>query len=189
MDRIVPGRIRDPEEVKALAEKNGYEDPLTDVGEVFGIWVIEGPEGLEDRLPFKKAGVPVIVVPDVTPYKKRKVRILNGAHTSFVPAAFQLGYDIVLDAMNDPLVASFMHDTLHEEVIPTLTLPKEDLLSFADAVTQRFRNPFIKHALLSICLNSVSKWRARVLPSLTGFLKNVGFLPPCITFSFAASDV
>ena len=83
VDRIVPGRIRDQKEVEALAAANGYEDPLTDVGEVFGIWVIEGPDGLEDRLPFKKAGVPVIVVPDVTPYKKRKVRILNGAHTGF----------------------------------------------------------------------------------------------------------
>ena len=88
--------------------------------------------------------------------------------------------------MNDPLVASFMHDTLHEEVIPTLTLPKEDLLSFADAVTQRFRNPFIKHALLSICLNSVSKWRARCMPSLLIYQQQTGKLPARLTFSLAA---
>ena len=97
-----------------------------------------------------------------------------------------MGYDIVLDAMNDPLVAGFMHETLHQEVIPTLTLPKEDLLSFADAVTQRFRNPFIKHALLSICLNSVSKWRARCMPSLTVYQEKEGKLPERLTFSLAA---
>ena len=101
VDRIVPGRIRDPEEVKALAAANGYDDPLTDVGEVFGFWAIEGPAWLEDKLPFKKAGVPVTVVPDVTPYKKRKVRILNGAHTGFVLGAYLAGFDIVRDCMHD----------------------------------------------------------------------------------------
>ena len=114
VDRIVPGRIRDAEEVKALAEKNGYDDPLTDVGEIFGIWVIEGPDGLEDRLPFKKAGVPVIVVPDVTPYKKRKVRILNGAHTGFVLGAYLAGFDIVRDCMHDDTVRGFMNKMLYD---------------------------------------------------------------------------
>ena len=88
--------------------------------------------------------------------------------------------------MNDPMIAAFMHDTLHEEVIPTLTLPREDLLSFADAVTQRFRNPFIKHALLSICLNSVSKWRARCMPSLLIYAQKNGKLPERLTFSLAS---
>ena len=134
VDRIVPGRIRDPKEVEALAAANGYEDPLTDVGEVFGIWVIEGPEGLEDRLPFKKAGVPVIVVPDVTPYKKRKVRILNGAHTGFVLGAYLAGYDIVRDCMHDETVLGYMNKMLYDEVIPTLPLDKQDLEDFARAV-------------------------------------------------------
>ena len=83
VDRIVPGRIRDPQELAALEEANGYHDTVLDVGEVFGVWVIEGPAELEDKLPFKKAGVNVMVVPDVTPYKKRKVRILNGAPVSY----------------------------------------------------------------------------------------------------------
>ncbi len=186
VDRIVPGRIRDPEEVKALAEKNGYDDPLTDVGEVFGIWVIEGPDGLEDRLPFKKAGVPVIVVPDVTPYKKRKVRILNGAHTGFVLGAYLAGFDIVRDCMHDDTVRDFMNKMLYEEVIPTLPLDKKDLEDFARAVQDRFNNPFVNHELMSISLNSTSKWRARNMPTFLDYVQEKGALPACLTTSFAA---
>ena len=184
VDRIVTGYPRD--DAEQLWETLGYEDQLLDTAEPFGLWVIESPKDLSDELPLPACGLPVIFTDNQKPYKQRKVRILNGAHTSFVPAAFQMGYDIVLDAMNDPLVASFMHETLHQEVIPTLTLPKEDLLSFADAVTQRFRNPFIKHALLSICLNSVSKWRARCMPSLQIYQQQTGKLPERLTFSLAA---
>ena len=186
VDRIVPGRIRDPEEVKALAEKNGYDDPLTDVGEVFGIWVIEGPDGLEDRLPFKKAGVPVMVVPDVTPYKKRKVRILNGAHTGFVLGAYLAGFDIVRECMQDDTVREFMNRMLYTEVIPTLPLDKKDLEDFAKAVQDRFNNPFVNHELMSISLNSTSKWRARNMPSFLEYIEKEGKLPPCLTASLAA---
>ncbi len=186
VDRIVPGRIRDPEEVKRLAEQNGYDDPLTDVGEVFGIWVIEGPDGLEDRLPFKKAGVPVIVVPDVTPYKKRKVRILNGAHTGFVLGAYLAGFDIVRDCMHDDTVREYMNKMLYEEVIPTLPLDKKDLEDFARAVQDRFNNPFVNHELMSISLNSTSKWRARNMPTFLDYVQEKGELPKCLTTSFAA---
>ena len=88
--------------------------------------------------------------------------------------------------MNDPMIATFMQKTLYDEVIPTLTLPKEDLMAFAEAVTGRFRNPYIKHALLSICLNSVSKWRARCMPSLLGYVEQTGKLPEHLTFSLAS---
>ncbi len=184
VDRIVTGYPR--EDAEQLWQALGYEDQLLDTAEPFGLWVIESPKDLSAELPLPACGLPVVFTDNQKPYKQRKVRILNGAHTSFVPAAFQMGYDIVLDAMNDPLIASFMHGTLHEEVIPTLTLPKEDLLSFADAVTQRFRNPFIRHALLSICLNSVSKWRARCMPSLLIYRQQEGRLPARLTFSLAA---
>ena len=186
VDRIVPGRIRDPKEVEALAAANGYEDPLTDVGEVFGIWVIEGPDGLEDRLPFKKAGVPVIVVPDVTPYKKRKVRILNGAHTGFVLGAYLAGYDIVRDCMHDETILGYMNKMLYDEVIPTLPLDKKDLEEFATAVQDRFNNPFVNHELMSISLNSTSKWRARNMPTFLDYVKEKEELPACLTTSFAA---
>lgn len=186
VDRIVPGRIRDAAEVARLEEEHGYADPLLDVGEVFGVWNIEGPAWLEEQLPFKKAGVNCIVVPDVTPYKKRKVRILNGAHTGFVLGAYLAGFDIVRDCMEDETVCGFMNKMLHEEIIPTLPLDKKDLTDFASAVQDRFNNPFINHELMSISLNSTSKWRARNMPSFLEYVDIKGELPKCLTTSFAA---
>lgn len=186
VDRIVPGRIRDAQEVARLDAENGYTDPLTDVGEVFGVWNIEGPAWLEEKLPFHKAGVNCIVVPDVTPYKKRKVRILNGAHTGFVLGAYLGGYDIVRDCMHDEAVLGYMNKMLFDEILPILPLPKEDVESFAAAVQDRFNNPFINHELLSISLNSTSKWRARNMPSFLEYIEKYGHLPTCLSMSFAA---
>ena len=186
VDRIVPGRIRDAAEVARLDEENGYTDPLTDVGEVFGVWNIEGPRWLAEKLPFQKAGVNCIVVPDVTPYKKRKVRILNGAHTGFVLGAYLAGYDIVRDCMHDDTVLGYMNKMLFDEILPILPLPKEDVESFAAAVQDRFNNPFINHELMSISLNSTSKWRARNMPSFLEYIEKYGKLPQCLTMSFAA---
>ena len=185
VDRIVPGRIRDPKEVARLEEENDYADPLTDVGEVFGVWNIEGPAWLEEKLPFKKAGVNCIVVPDVTPYKKRKVRILNGAHTGFVLGAYLAGFDIVRECMENDTVRGFMNQMLYQEIIPTLPLDKKDLESFASAVQDRFNNPFVNHELMSISLNSTSKWRARNMPSLLDYVKLTGTLPTCLATSLA----
>ena len=186
VDRIVPGRIRDMEEVARLDAANGYTDPLTVVGEVFGVWNIEGPAWLEEKLPYKRAGVNCIVVPDVTPYKKRKVRILNGAHTGFVLGAYLGGFDIVRDCMEDDNVRGFMNKMLYEEVVPILPLAKEDAEGFAAAVQDRFNNPFVNHELMSISLNSTSKWRARCMPSFLEYIEKFGKLPECLTMSFAA---
>ena len=184
VDRIVTGYPR--AEAAAINEANGYEDNLIDTGEVFGFWVIEGPHWLEDELPFKKAGLPVSVVADHTPYKKRKVRILNGAHTSMVLAAYLAGQDIVRNCMQDEVIKGFMDKTVYDEIIPTLTLPKDELESFAHAVGERFNNPFIDHALMAISLNSTSKWKARCLPSFKGYVEKFGKLPVNLTMSMAA---
>ncbi|MBE5829589.1 MAG: tagaturonate reductase [Butyrivibrio sp.] len=188
VDRIVPGRIRDPKEVEKLEAENGYHDELIDVGEIFGVWIIEGPEGLEDRLPFKKAGVNVHVVPDVMPYKHRKVRILNGAHTGFVLGAYLSGQDIVRDCMQNATISGFMNKMLSDEVIPTLVdhLDENDLNEFAAAVKDRFNNPFVNHELMSISLNSTSKWKARNMPSFLQYIDKNGKLPVCLTMSLAA---
>ena len=186
VDRIVTGAIRDEKEREAAWEKLGYRDDLLVTGEPFALWVIESPRDLSDELPFPRCGLPVLYTDNQKPYKQRKVRILNGAHTSFVPAAFQCGYDIVLEAIRDPLIKTFMQKTLYDEVIPTLSLPKDDLMSFAEAVTGRFENPFIRHRLLDICLNCVSKWRARCMPSLLGYVDAFGTLPERLTFSLAS---
>lgn len=186
VDRIVPGRIRDTEELARLEAENGYHDELLDVGEVFGVWDIEGPQWLEDKLPFKAAGLNCPVVPDVTPYKKRKVRILNGAHTGFVLGAYLAGFDIVRDCMQDETVLGFMNKMLYEEIVPILPLDQEDCKQFAAAVQDRFNNPFVNHELMSISLNSTSKWRARNMPSLLEYVEKNGKLPPCLAMSFAA---
>ncbi len=188
VDRIVPGRIRDPKEVAELEVKHGYVDPLLDVGEVFGVWVIEGDEKLNDVLPFRAAGIEdkVFVTPDMTPYKKRKVRILNGAHTGFVLGAYLGGYDIVRDCMHDENVLGFMNKMLLDEIVPILPLDQEDCRNFAAAVQDRFNNPFVNHELMSISLNSTSKWRARNMPSFLEYIEKTGKLPTCLTMSFAA---
>lgn len=188
VDRIVPGRIRDPQEVAELEQKHGYADTLLDVGEVFGVWVIEGDETLNDRLPFRKAGLEsqVFVVPDMTPYKKRKVRILNGAHTGFVLGAYLGGFDIVRDCMHNETILGYMNKMLLEEVVPILPLDQEDCRNFASAVQDRFNNPFVNHELMSISLNSTSKWRARNMPSFLEYIEKNSKLPTCLTMSFAA---
>ena len=188
VDRIVPGRIRDEKEIQKLEAENGYHDELIDVGEIFGVWIIEGPKELEDRLPFKKAGVNVHVVPDVMPYKHRKVRILNGAHTGFVLGAYLAGQNIVRDCMQNETIAGFMNKMLGDEVIPTLVdhLDKDDLEEFASAVKDRFNNPFVNHELMSISLNSTSKWKARNMPSFLQYIEKNGKLPVCLTMSLAA---
>ncbi len=184
------GIVFDPackaEDASALCRELGYQDDLPDTGEVFASWIIEGPQSIKAELPFEKAGLPIRVVDDHVPYKQRKVRILNGAHTGFVPAAHLAGFKIVRDCMEEPVVRGFMNRLLYDEVIPTLSLDRKDLEDFAASVADRFNNPYIDHALLSIALNSTSKWKARVIPSLLDSVANTGKLPPCITFSFAA---
>ena len=184
VDRIVTGSPK--ADAPRLWEELGYEDQLIDTGEVFAAWVIEGPQSIRNELPFEQAGLPIQVVDDVTPYKQRKVRILNGAHTSMVLGAYLGGKNIVRDCMQDEAIRSFLEKTMFEEIIPTLDLPKEELSSFAASVIDRFDNPYIDHQLLDIALNSASKWKARVMPSLTEYVKRTGNLPKRLTFSLAA---
>lgn len=183
VDRIVTGYPRN--EAAAICEELGYEDNIIDTGEVFGFWVIEGPKSLKKELPFAEANLPVLITDDHKPYKQRKVRILNGAHTTMVLGAYLAGQDIVRNCMEDDVIRGFMNKTIYEEIIPTLTLPEQELMDFAKAVTDRFNNPFIDHSLLAISLNSTSKWKARVLPSLKGYIEKYGKLPKCITASLA----
>ena len=184
VDRIVTGYPK--EEAKDLCQQFGYQDDLLVTAEPFGLWVIESEKDISGELPLDKAGLPVIFTDNQKPYKQRKVRILNGAHTSFVLASYLAGNEYVLESMQDETIRKFMTSTIFDEVIPTLTLPKDELNDFANSVIERFENPFIKHALLSISLNSVSKWRARCLPSLSEYVKLYQELPKHLVFSIAA---
>jgi tagaturonate reductase len=184
VDRIVTGHPRD--ESAALCEALGYEDALMVAGETFHSWVIQAPPSLRQELPLTEAGLNVTWTDDVTPYRARKVRILNGAHTMTALAAYLAGKETVLDCMEDDVIRDFLQRGINEEVLPTLTLPPAELAAFAAAVSERFRNPFIKHHLLSIALNSVSKYRARILGTVVDYTRLRGALPPRLTFALAA---
>ena len=184
VDRIVTGFPRD--EVQALWQQSGYIDDLFNTSEAFHLWVIEGPAALAGELPLQITGFNVIFADDMTPYRDRKVRILNGAHTTTVLAAYLAGEDLVGECMNDLVISGFMKRAIYDEVIPTLTLPKDELEAFAAVVFERFSNPFIKHALLSISLNSVSKYKARVLPSVEQYIAIKGKVPARLAFALAA---
>ncbi|MFD2161322.1 tagaturonate reductase [Paradesertivirga mongoliensis] len=185
VDRIVPGYPR--ERIAEITEELGYEDKQVVEGEHFHLWVIEAPESLQQELPFPSIGLDVKYVTDMTPYRTRKVRILNGAHTTLVPVAYLYGLDTVRESVEHPVVGKFIKDAIFEEIIPTLDLSKEELEQFANDVIDRFRNPYIKHLLMSISLNSWSKFETRVLPSLLEYKNRHGAVPQKLSFALAAT--
>ncbi|WP_260766670.1 tagaturonate reductase [Klebsiella aerogenes] len=184
VDRIVTGYPRD--EAEQIETQLGYNDAFLDTAEHFYLFVIQGPKSLAAELRLDKFPLNVLIVDDIKPYKERKVAILNGAHTALVPVAWQAGLDTVGEAMNDAEVCSFVEKAIYQEIIPVLDLPRDELESFASAVTGRFRNPYIKHQLLSIALNGMTKFRTRILPQLLAGQKQSGKLPPRLTFALAA---
>lgn len=164
----------------------GYEDNMVNTSEFFHLWVIETDFDIDSELPFSKAGLNVIVTPDkLEMYRTRKVRILNGAHTSLVPYALLSGLDTVKSCIDDATMNEHIRKCVFDEIIPTLDLPKEELLSYANSVLERFGNPYIKHYLSSIALNSVSKFKVRVLPSILEYIKRYNKMPETLLFSFA----
>lgn len=183
VDRIVPGYPR--AEADQLRGELGYDDKLIVAAEYFHLWVIEGPKHLADELPFTKAGLNVVWTDDLAPYRTRKVRFLNGAHTSSVLAAFLAGLDTVRDMVEDPVFGAFVRRAVFDEIMPTVALPEPEKRAYAESVLERFRNPFVRHELISIALNSVSKWKVRVLPSLLDYQAAQGALPTALTFSLA----
>ncbi len=163
-----------------------YEDKLINTSEYFHLWVIETEHDLEADLPFSKAGLNVIVTKDALErYRTRKVRLLNGAHTSMVAHALLSGLETVKDCMDDDAMCTFINACLFEEIIPTLDLPKEELVAYANDVLTRFANPYIKHYLASISLNSISKFKVRVLPSILEYKKRFGIYPKHLIYGFA----
>ena len=184
VDRIVTGFPR--ETIQEYWYELGYEDHLLAACEPFALWVIESPKDISDKFPLDKAGLPVVFTRDQRPYRERKVRLLNGAHTATVLGAYLMGMEVVGECMADPDIRRYMEEAVYGEISPTVKLPADDVKAFADSVFERFENPFIRHALLSIALNSVSKWKSRILPSLLDSYTLTGKLPKALTFSFAA---
>lgn len=185
VDRIVPGYPR--AEADALCEKLGYKDNLLDTAEIFLLWVIEcHGKTHQDIFPTDKAGVNVIWTDDMSFYRTRKVRILNGSHTMMVLAAYLSGLNTVEECMKSPLIRPLLEKGLFSEIIPSMDGDKEQLKEYANDVLERFSNPYIIHQLLSISLNSVSKFKTRDLPSLLGYYKKNNTLPEVLSFSLAS---
>ncbi|MBG47730.1 MAG: altronate oxidoreductase [Pseudozobellia sp.] len=183
VDRIVPGYPKD--EIKAYNKQLDYADNLIVSAETFFLWVIEGDEELKQKLPFQKTDLDVKIVADMQPFRTRKVRILNGAHTAMVPFSLLYGNETVKESVDESFTGPFIRSVVFEEIIPTLDMELNELEAFAEAVFDRFRNPFIKHKLASIALNTVSKFKVRVLPSLLEYVSRKESLPIHMVFSFA----
>lgn len=184
VDRIVPGYPAT--EADNLFAELGYTDALLVAAEPFHLWVIEGPPALADEFPLHKAGLNVIWTEDLKPYRASKVRILNGGHTASVLAAFCGGLDTVGEMMNHAVTADFLRRVVFEEIVPFVPLPEAERRHYAESVLERFANPSIRHELLSIALNSVSKWKVRVLPSVLDYANQHGNAPAGLAFSLAA---
>lgn len=183
VDRIVPGYPR--AEIEEYNNKLDYEDNLIVAAEPFFLWAIEGGDDLKAKLPFHKTDLNVKIVDDIRPFKMIKVRILNGAHTAMVPFSLLHGNKLVMETVNGDFTGKFVNSVI-SEISETLDMDKNEITAYSEEVMDRFKNPFIKHALADIALNSVSKFKVRVLPSLLGYYKANKELPVNLTFSLAS---
>lgn len=184
VDRIVPGYPRN--EIEEIQKETGYIDNNVVKGEIFHLWVLKKEAHVQKVLPADSTGLNVIFADDIKPYKQRKVKILNGSHTAMVPVAYLCGIDTVGEAVNDPVIGKFVREFVFEEVNPTIDLPQDQMTAFANSVIERYQNPFIRHEIMSIALNSTTKFKTRLLPTLLDYVKIKGELPKRLVFAFAA---
>ena len=184
VDRIVPGYPKN--EIEEIKKETGYIDNNVVKGEIFHLWVLKKEPHIQKVLPADSTGLNVIFADDIKPYKQRKVKILNGSHTAMVPVAYLCGIDTVGEAVNDPVIGKFVRDFVFDEVNPTIALPQDQMIAFANSVIERYQNPFIRHELMSIALNSTTKFKTRLLPTLTDYVKIKGALPQHLLFAYSA---
>ena len=184
VDRIVPGYPKDT--INEILERIGYEDRLVVKAEIFHLWVIEAPAEVAAEFPADKAGLHVLFVPSEKPYHERKVTLLNGPHTVLSPVGYLSGLNTVRECVEDPLIGRYVRKVMFDELLTTLDLPKEELEKFAGDVLDRFVNPYVKHFVTSIMLNSFPKYRTRDLPGVRIFLERKGHLPQGLVFGLAA---
>ena len=184
VDRIVPGYPRD--EIKEITEELGYIDNNIVKGEIFHLWVLQKEETIQRLFPCDQVGLNVIYADSITPYKQRKVKILNGCHTCLVPVAYLYGIDTVRESIENEHVGRFCKEFVFDEVVPTINLPQDQMVSFANSVFERYLNPFVRHELMSIALNSISKYKARVMQTVKDYYELHKSLPTHAMFSLAS---
>lgn len=184
VDRIVPGYPKD--NIDEITEELGFQDDFVVIGEPYHLWVIEGPKWIEQEFPASIGGLNTVITDDLSLYRTRKVRILNGAHTAMTPVAYLYGMNTVAKSIEHDVVGRFVKELIDEEIIPTLDLPVKELQSYAKSIIERFENPYIQHFLHSISLNSMSKFKTRNLPTLLEYKERQQKLPRKLVFSLSA---
>lgn len=184
VDRIVPGYPKG--DISEIYNELGYIDENVVIGEIFHLWVLEDDTHIRNIFPIDKMGLNAKYVESIKPYKERKVKILNGCHTLMVPVSYMYGIDTVRESILDKNVGLFARKYVYDVVIPTINLDKDDIKSFADSVFERYLNPFVRHELMSIALNSISKFKERILPTLFDYYKIKGTYSKEIAFSLAS---
>ena len=185
VDRIVSGYPRDEETKAHMEALIGEKDELMSIGEPFGLWAVEKKGNISEYVKEGVHNIEVVLTDNIGYYKKRKVRVLNGSHTNLVPTALMLGAVTVYDCMVDEKLSAFVERTLKDEIIPYVSSDISATTAFANSVKDRFMNPFLNHQLVSISLNSISKWRARVLPSFKDYYAEHGEIAPNLTVGFS----
>ncbi|MGG0286481.1 tagaturonate reductase [Peribacillus butanolivorans] len=183
VDRIVTGfPAKEAEELFASWE---YEDSLLNTAEPYHLWAIEGDPSFDQRLPLKQSGLNVHWVKDLVPYQMRKVRILNGSHTLMAPLGILSGLEEVKQVIDHPDFNRFLRQAIEEEIIPSLPFDRNEMIIYGESVMERFMNPFVHHRLADISLNSVSKFKVRLLPTLEDYFEKKDRLPVCVVRAFA----
>lgn len=186
VDRIIPGEP-DEEKYQKIEKELGYEDQLLTISEVYRLFAVEGPkEKLLEKAPWLDADEGIIISDDITPYRERKLRILNGGHTISVAAGFLCGLGTVYDCMEDEVMSQFISQTIHQEIVPTLEIDQKMAVEFADDVLDRFRNPFLNHKLISITLQYTSKMNMRNGLTFKRYHDKHGKVPELMCAGFAA---
>lgn len=187
VDRIVPG-LPGRAELEAAYSRLGYKDELLTVCEPYRLWAIQGDETLHEKLGFSKGADGVVIAPEISPYRTRKIRLLNGGHTLSVPVGLLAGCETVLDSMNHPAVSKFIESLLRDEIGPVLPVDPATVPPYIDEVLQRWQNPYMHHRLIDITLQTTTKLRHRVVPTLINYYETypTGPAPRHIALGFAA---
>lgn len=185
VDRIVSGYPKTAEDIEYIEKLIGEKDELVSIGEPFGLWAIEKKGDISEYIKEGTHGIDVVLTTDINYYKKRKVRVLNGSHTNIVPVGLLWGATTVYDCMMDEKLKKFLDDTLEKEIIPFVSDDIKATKEFANSVIDRFQNPYLNHQLTSIALNSISKWKARILPSFKDYYNKYGVIAENLTYGFA----
>ncbi|NBC57628.1 MAG: tagaturonate reductase [Bacteroidetes bacterium] len=178
VDRIVSGYPKQPNVYK---ERLSFDDELMVVCEPFHFWAIEDKAEIKKALPVLQTDLNVKFSEDIKSYKEIKVRILNGAHTAMVALGMIQGIKTVEEFMLNTSLRVFLKDMIDNEILPTLKFAEKDSIEFKNMVYDRFLNPYLKHELSAIQLNSISKFKSRLLPTFIDYIALKNRLPEHIT--------